>query len=210
VAVVESLDQFVGWCGRAEAVFRAPMTPVLKVVAIVIGSELKQNFDRGVDPDGIPWPPLKHGRLRGGTAKPLLDRGILRAATTSQVQGHVELYIGNTLVYGCDLPQAAIHQYGGTIRPVKGKFLAIPASVQGLNAGSPRTIGIPLVTILNRARTGGVMGTPDGHGGLKTVHFYLTKQVVIPARRFVGIGRVLLGKINEVVTDAILRAIQRV
>lgn len=210
MAVVQSLNDFVAWCQRAEAVFRAPMTPVLKVVAVVIGSELRQNFDRGVDPDGIPWKPLGGPRLRGGS-KPLLDRGVLRAATTSQVQGHVEIYTGNTLVYGCDLPQAATHQYGATIRPRRGRFLAIPASIRGLNAGSPRSIGVPLVTVINKAGTGGVMGErgPRGQGRLGVVHFWLTKEVVIPARRFLGIGRVLLGKIADATSDVFIRVFQR-
>lgn len=56
---------------------------------------------------------------RGG--KILQDTGALAASVVYSVEG-------NTLIVGTHLPYAAPHQYGGTITPTKGKFLAIPDS----------------------------------------------------------------------------------
>lgn len=93
------------------------------------------NFSRS--PSGAPWSPLRHPRPRGGS-KPLLDTGMLRASLTSKGRGHIETVTPTSLEWGTNLIQASTHQYGAIITPKKGKFLAIPVSVEAQRAGSPR------------------------------------------------------------------------
>lgn len=108
-----------------------------KQVGIALENGATDCFNQSKTPDGQPWSPLKHPRPRGGT-KPLLDRGLLRGSLTNNGNGHVERISGNVLEWGTNLESALIHNYGGVVVPKKGKFLAIPASVEAQRAGSPR------------------------------------------------------------------------
>lgn len=70
----------------------------------------QQRFRDGKDPEGKPW---KHSQKKGQT---LVDTRRLRNSITKKVYfDHVEV--------GTNVRYAAIHQYGGTIKPRRKKWL---------------------------------------------------------------------------------------
>ena len=71
-------------------------------------------FDSGKDPAGIAWPVSQRARLQGG--KTLVDKGNLRDGISTAVSG-------DTVLIGSNTPYAAIHQFGGTIKPKTAKAL---------------------------------------------------------------------------------------
>lgn len=107
------------------------------VVGKVLEGQSRDCFAFSRGPDGTSWSPLRHNRPRGGN-KPLLDKGLLRASLTSRGIGHIERVTPTSLEWGTNLVYAATHQFGAVITPKRGKFLAIPASIEAQRAGSPR------------------------------------------------------------------------
>lgn len=97
-------------------------------------------FDAQESPDGIPWQELspwyKEAKPKQKDRILTLD-GTLRSTLRYQIEG-------DSLLFGTNVPYGAIHQFGGTIKPITAK---------ALNVG----------------------GRP-------------VKQVVIPARPWLGIG----------------------
>jgi phage gpG-like protein len=172
-----SLGQFASnlRSGMPKAVIPAALT---KSIAGIIQNDIRRRFATGTAPNGTPWPKLKYPRISGGD-QPLLDTGVLRASV--QVTATADGVVART-----NHPGAAIHQYGGVIRPKRGKYLAIPATKEAKRAGSPRRFPRPLKTQLGRNRNGGVMY--ELRGGVRVVQFYLSKKVTIPARPFMGIS----------------------
>ena len=79
----------------------------------------------------------------------------------------VEMLAGTNLVY------AAVNEYGGTIRPASGKYLAIPT---GSYAGSPRDEGLVLKPL-----AGGGFALVEWDGN---VAFILKESVEIPAKPY--------------------------
>lgn len=69
-------------------------------------------FKMGRDPYGAVWAKLQ---LRSG--QPLVDTGRLRSSITVQADA-TSVTVGTNLIY------AALHQFGGTIVPVKARILA--------------------------------------------------------------------------------------
>lgn len=78
-------------------------------------ADVDMNFRRGHGPDGGPWAPLK---VRKG--QPLRDTGRLQRSITWQADA-TRVVIGTNLLY------ARLQQFGGTIKPNKGKYLVFPA-----------------------------------------------------------------------------------
>lgn len=63
----------------------------------------------------------------------LIDTGNLRESVTAEPEGSDAVTVGpRNVVY------AAIHEFGGTIRPRNAKYLAIPLSPKAKKAGSPK------------------------------------------------------------------------
>lgn len=129
-----NLSQLAGhMAGRAVP---PPSSKMWKQVGQALENDAKDSFDASRSPDGTPWSPLRYPRPRGGN-KPLLDTGMLRASLTNNGRGHVRIESQSSLEWGTNLQQAMVHQHGAVIVPKKGKFLAIPTSVEALRAGSP-------------------------------------------------------------------------
>lgn len=86
-----------------------------------LGLELREatdrRFRRGVDPDGRPWPKSLRAYMQGGQT--LRDTGLLQSSVTFMADRR-GLDFG---VIGSNLKYARIHQYGGVIRPKKGRAL---------------------------------------------------------------------------------------
>lgn len=91
-----------------------------KKIAVLSVSGVKDHFDKGNSPEGVPWVPL---RIRQG--RPLLDTGRLRAS----IQGRVT---ATGVQVGTNAIQAGVHQFGATIRAKQGKYLAIPLADGGI------------------------------------------------------------------------------
>jgi len=90
------------------------LTPVMAVIGSYVENATKERFDTGVGPDGIPWRPSRRAAATGG--KTLVDRGHLRDSITYFAIAD-EVMIGSNVIY------AAIHQFGGVIKPKTAKKL---------------------------------------------------------------------------------------
>lgn len=190
--------------------YRKKFDTMMSKIAMLIQSDIADHFDKAQGPKGA-WNPLKHPRPGGGTKfRPLQDTGVLRrAATTRHAPGNITRINGSTIELGVNLPYAAIHNEGGTIKPVNAKFLAAPATLEAKRAGSPRRFPRKLVAIINKAGTGGVL-VEAPKKGKKTrkktgraapkknvVHYYLFKQAEIPARPYMWISNKCMGYIDK-------------
>lgn len=156
-----------------------------RTIAQILVSDVKKRFATGTAPDGSPWRPLKYPRPNGGD-KPLRDTGVLMASITAKVD-RTGVTVGTTH------PGAALQNAGGTVRPKRGKFLAIPLTREAKRAGSPRrmkgTKELPLFARWNAS------GQPVGH-------FLLVRKAVIPKREFVGVSKEAERAIGQVLLDA--------
>ena len=85
--------------------------PLMRNISGTMYSAVMQNFADGGRPS---WLGIKY---REG--KPLVDTGTLRGSI-SEDSGNEHAMVGTNLIY------AAIHNFGGTIRPRNAKALAIP------------------------------------------------------------------------------------
>lgn len=126
---------------------------------------------------------MQRTRLRA----PGLNRrtGRLAQSFTGEVAGAT---IGSLVMrYGTNVPYAKIHEYGGTVRPKKGRYLTIPLKAN-LTAAGVMKRGIrefPVVRFI-RLRGGDRLlalagDDPDNLLGLQPM-FVLVRQVKIPAR----------------------------
>lgn len=150
---------------------RPDITPELgrELVQIMV-SDVKKRFTSGTAPDGSRWKPLKFARPRGGNM-PLMDTGRLR----NSIVGRFDL---NGVTVGTAHPGAALQNFGGTVRPVKGKFLAIPLTKEAVRSGTPRgMIGTEAMPIFAKMIN-----------GVRVGHFLLLKKTVVPARPFMGLS----------------------
>jgi phage virion morphogenesis protein len=95
-------------------------TPLLRTIGTGLARNVQDRMDKGVDPQGHPWTPLKPayaafkkgpGILRESGIRGGLQGSITFTAARNQV------VVGTAKVYG------AVHQFGATIKPRKGKYL---------------------------------------------------------------------------------------
>lgn len=178
-----------------------PTSGLMAIFRVACQSSVRQSFDTSSSPDGVKWQPLTIERARGGN-KPLQDTGLLMASVVAQGQGHVETLTDTQLVLGTNRPGAALHQFGGTVRPVKGKYLAIPRTKEAARQHGPRSFPRRLFAIFGTR--GGVLVERKTAGKAKSqevVHYWLVKQVVIPARPFLGFGQKLLATLSRLAAD---------
>ena len=185
---------------RAGELARLDYTPAWRPVAVYLAAATKQRFASGVSPDGAPWAPLAHPRPRGGTT-PLRDTGLLMASVTGQGQGHVEQATPQQLVWGTNLDRAALHQWGGVVRP-KGRALAIPLTVEAVRAGRARQFPRPL--FVHQAGGGKpFLAESVGQGKRKrlVLHYLLTASVTVPARPFVGLNNDDVEEVGGILAD---------
>lgn len=192
MAIQQTLDvsQLRSFLAQTAAGLR-PRDPkkTLAACAVVLKNELKRMMQAGVSPDGTPYAPLKHARPNG-KSHPLWDTGAL-VRSVGAGAGHVERISGDSLEIGTNLEYAAVHQYGATITPKKGKYLAIPLTMAAKRAGSPRNFPTLLKPIMGKR--GGVLvgGTPKRRKGVPIVgkaiaQYALVRSVRLEARPFIG------------------------
>lgn len=180
-----------------------PLDGLFDRIEMLLIKESLNCFDQSVDPNGNPWGPLKHPRTRGsGDPAPLRDTGVLMAsmtATRSGTEGAIRDRGPGWIRFGTSIPYAAIHQYGGTIVPRQAQFLCIPATAEAAYAGSPTQFSRKLYPRINRTgRSGVLMDDTD------TVQYYMTVEVKIDARPFIGFSHRIANKILMITDDWLL------
>lgn len=99
------------------ALMRRPQAAMAEIgEALILSTQERAAAEQS--PDGVAWPKLNPGYAaakRGGSM--LRESGRLLGSLTRRVQGN-QVLIGTNVIY------AAIHQFGGTIRPKGAKRLA--------------------------------------------------------------------------------------
>lgn len=165
--------------------------PQLKVMAV---AGAKDHFTQQRGPDGKPWAPLSHPRPNGGD-KVLRDRGLMMASISASVTE-----VG--LKLSASSPGANLMNFGGTVKPKKGKFLSIPLTKDAKRAGGARNFPRPLFAV--GVVSGNVfLGESKGKGKRQTVvyHYVLVKSVTVPARLFIGFSQETLNKMTRLLLD---------
>jgi phage virion morphogenesis protein len=176
-----------------DATFRG----VWPIVAQMAAGDVRTNFQEQHAPDGTPWVPLAHGRPgQPAGAIPLRDNGLLMASITGRA-------VENGVVVGTNLRYAPLHQYGGVVRPKKGKFLAIPLTREAKRAGSPRNYRGRLAPRINKARQTGVLIDVASD----VAQYALVKEVTVPARPFLGFSPGLIQRIEALLVDTATQAV---
>lgn len=97
---------------------------------------------------------------------------------------------------GTDLEYAAIHEFGGVIRPKNAKFLAIPITGAAKTYASPRDFPDKLHFI--PSSSGGVLANKEG------AQYILRSSVTIPAHPYL---RPALGENEDTATNAMARVL---
>lgn len=163
---------------------------------------------------GAPWKPTGSLALAarpggGSRGRTLQDTGQLRQS----IIGRDPVVQGNSVTIGSDKVYAALHQRGGTIRPKRGKYLAVPATREARRAGSARrwmsTNKARGAKVLFGAKGPYGLGFPGKSGGEDKVHFRLLRQVTIPARPFLGFGADLKDFIRAELGRGFIDAVRR-
>lgn len=155
-------------------------------------------------PSGPPLTPLTLIARKGQA--PLLDKGTMRqtvGGVTPNLLKPSPLSYNEAFpdhgMFGSKLIQAALLNFGGTVKPVRAKNLAIPLTAEAKKTGSPRNFPRALFFVPAR---GGVLGTSastsgflaedrgrtkkDGSKGKQQLRmqYILKRSVVIPSRKF--------------------------
>lgn len=181
---------------------------LLKPWGAIAQSETARVFRQQADPvTQKPWPRTSALTLGsrpggGGGGSTLLDTGRLRNALVSRAPKMTKDSVSITtegVIY------AALHQFGGVVRPVNAKMLAIPLTREARLAGSARRWWEQ-----NRARkpfiyrskvSGKAFIVTEGEDGDYIAgmdfHFLLLPSVTIPARPFLGISEALVSRVFD-------------
>ncbi len=108
---MEIIDTGAGIALRRAAEALDDPVPLFDRIGNDLAEMARQGFVHGESPGGEPWAPLK---FRAG--QPLRDTGRLMNSITHRVsRDYIEV--------GTNVKYAAVHQFGATIRPKRGKFL---------------------------------------------------------------------------------------
>lgn len=117
-------DELASGINRALAA-SSDFSPAMLEIAGMLERGVRDRFERTEDPQGKPWTPSKRALEEGG--RTLSDTGALLSSIASASDAFSAI-VGTNLVY------AAIHQFGGTIRPREGsgkKALNTPFGPRG-------------------------------------------------------------------------------
>jgi len=110
---VEGLRPVERRLGRLLARF-GDLFPLMDRIGELLENTTRLRFETGRSPEGAPWKPSIRAEKEGG--KTLVKDGHLRDSITHRASAD-RVEIGTNLIY------AAIHQLGGTIRPVRADAL---------------------------------------------------------------------------------------
>lgn len=147
------------------------MSGAMKNLARILKTGAQLRFRSQVSPEGTPWKPSRRVQEEGGQTLSLSGR-LRRSLTTASSR--------TTATVGTNDIRAAIHQFGGVIRAKKGPFLSIPVTAEARQAGSPRNFPAELA-VAQTLKGQFILVSKEG-----TTHYILKRQVVMPARPFLG------------------------
>lgn len=99
------------------ALAKADFRPLLQLIAGGLRESATLRFHQGKAPDGSHWKKSHRALVTGGQT--LILEGRLRDSLAARVNAK-SLEVGTNVVYG------GIHQFGGVIRPKKGRALNVP------------------------------------------------------------------------------------
>lgn len=157
----------------------------------------KRRITRGVDPDGKPFIRSKYPGKAGQRGK-LKGRGNLRRSVAYTMLSDTSGVVGSNRIYG------RIHQFGGVIRPRNAKMLAIPLTAKARRL-RPRQFGglvcvgkYPRLWLVQK----GVRETTAWRW-----HYILVLKVVMPQRRWLGVGREDEGQIKKIMINKTLKRV---
>lgn len=122
---------------RVDQALREPHV-FLGPVATALARNTVERFWNERDPQGFAWKPLSefYAPMKEGP-------GILRGPGGSGLWGSINSEVrGETVVVGASKPYAAIHQFGGVIKPKRGPHL-IFRDRNGKAFGAARQVTIP-------------------------------------------------------------------
>lgn len=122
--------------------------------------------------------------------------GMLRASIAgraeSQGQDVIVTLAGGGMGQRGPVPYAGVQEFGGTIRPRRGKYLAIPVGPALTRAGVARYVSPRDVPDLRFVRVGqhALLAKPSGRGGKRlTPWFWLVRQVRIRPKHYLTDAR---------------------
>jgi phage gpG-like protein len=207
--------------GRAQALvagvasFITDPNRVLLPVGVKLQEQVGRTFDLGRDPmTGATWKPTgqlalstRPGGGQGG--KPLRDtQRLLNSLTTSFPQLE-----GKDITISSNLPYASIHHTGGTIKPVKAKSLSIPLTREARRIGGAgdffRQNSRKNPFIIPGKKEGVAFVVTKGARGGLDFHYMLVKQVVIPARPYLGSGPQDISELETLLVDLVVLEAKR-
>ncbi|MBN8488226.1 MAG: phage virion morphogenesis protein [Burkholderiales bacterium] len=145
--------------------------PLMAQLARVLKTGAQGRFRSQEGPDGQAWKPSRRAQEEGGQTLSMTGR-LRRSLTTAATY--------NTATVGTNDIRAAIHHFGGVIRPKSGPFLSIPVTPQARQAGSPKRFPGPL-RVAQTLRGQFILVDDKG-----TTQYLLRRQVTMPARPFLG------------------------
>lgn len=170
------------------------MLPVMKALGRVLRSGAQLRFREEKSPEGVPWKASFRAKNEAGQTLSATRR--LRNSITERAD-RTKVEVGTNVAY------AVAHQFGARIRAKKGPFLAIPVTPAARSAGSPRNFpgGLHVAQSLR-----GQFMLMDQSG---VVQYLLRRQIILPARPFLGASGSDRAELLRVMTDFVDRAWSR-
>lgn len=180
-------------------------SPVMPDIALSMAAHAKRCIDEGRTPDGQQYQPLKLPRLQGGD-KPLYASGILEASLSPGGEGNIIRTSALMAEAGTNVDYAAIHQFGGDIKPTGGKMLAIPLTTEARRHNPRKTSAtsqpFPRLLFALKSKAGNpILAEKEqtAKGKWRIIPTYLlVPSVRIPARPFLGFGERLMTTIGRI------------
>ena len=147
-----------------------------------------------------------------GIEKILEDFNRLKAACTEMEQKKILVGITGGGAGSDVIAIAHAHEYGATIKPKKGKYLAIPLTKEAEEEGSPRAFNN--LRFVN-AKGGNLLMVRDkkkGRGKTESeAMFLLVKSITLPERSFIRASFVAnQEKLGDIVTGAVEKVLNGV
>ena len=145
----------------------AVVMKALDAFARVLLTRIRLGFKMGKDPDGNTWAPLNKKLTR--TGQPLRNTGRMQASFTARRDGDGVLVGSNLRIPGSSSSLPAVHQYGMTIEPTRGKYL-VWAAPGGKGMIFAKSITIPARRMMPLTASGAVdLPLPWAQSALKAM-----------------------------------------
>lgn len=108
------------------------MTPIMRKISAKMHYAVEENFATEGARLGKNWADLNHFTKEQRSNLGKYPGAILNRSGSSGLIGSItSRYDNNSAMVGTNKVYAAIHQFGGTIKPKKGQYLTIPIKTKG-------------------------------------------------------------------------------